>query len=370
MKVLIFSLAYIPFVGGAELAIKDLTDRIGGIEFDLITTNLDGKQKAIEKIGNVNVHRIGNGFFAKYFFPLMALKYAETLHQKNQYDAIWSLMANQAGLAAMKFKKRNPKVKYILTLQEGDSLKRIWSRTFFMRSSYKKIYTTADRIQAISNYLAKRAVKYGFKKPVDILPNGVDLNHFKKLSQPEILEMREKLGITDRDFVVISASRLVNKNGLDTLIKSVKNLDVKVILIGRGNQEIKLKSLAQELGVRDKILFLGHIEPQAVPKYLSIADIFVRPSRSEGLGSAFLEAMAMELPVIGTKVGGIPDFLKHEETGLFCEVGNPTDLANQIDLLINDKDLKDKIISNGKKLVEEQYNWDNLAKKMKVIIAE
>ncbi|MFA6215978.1 MAG: glycosyltransferase family 4 protein, partial [Patescibacteria group bacterium] len=185
MKVLIISLAYLPFVGGAELAVKEITDRISDIsakggsasgwDFDLVTVNLSGREKEVEKIGNVKIHRIGQGKLAKYSFPLAGFKKAAELHRQNKYDVIWAVMANQAGLAALKFKKQFPEVKYLLTLQEGDSLKRIWSRTWFMRRAYKQIYRQADCIQSISTFLADRAKKYGFEGKLEIVPNGVDL---------------------------------------------------------------------------------------------------------------------------------------------------------------------------------------------------
>src|SRR3989344_5562318 len=176
MKVLIFSLAYMPFIGGAELAAKEITDRISGIDFDMITVNLDGRQKSFEKIGNINIYRLGRGRLAKYFFPFAAFQFAAELPQKNKYGAVWAIMANQAGLAALRFKNKFPRVKYLLTLQEGDSLKRIWSRTWFMRGVYKRIYQKADFIQSISSYLEKRAGKYGHQGKKSIVPNGVDLD--------------------------------------------------------------------------------------------------------------------------------------------------------------------------------------------------
>ena len=88
----------------------------------------------------------------------------------------------------------------------------------------------------------------------------------------------------------------------------VSEVNFKVQIIGSGSDEKKLKDLAKELKVDDIIQFLGHIEPEKVYDYLAEADIFVRPSRSEGLGSSFLEAMGAGLPIIGTPVGGIVDF--------------------------------------------------------------
>ncbi|MAF13925.1 MAG: hypothetical protein CMI53_03460 [Parcubacteria group bacterium] len=368
MKVLIISLAYIPFIGGAELAVKEITDRISDINFDMITVNLDGKRQTVEHVGNIRVHRLGRGRLAKYFFPFIAFKKAAELHQEQNYDAVWAIMANQAGLAALKFKTKFPKTKYLLTLQEGDSLKRIWSRTWFMRSLYKRVYKKADFIQPISSFLEKRASKYGYHGKMSVVPNGVDLDKFEKnFSQEELQQFRRELGLANQDKVVITTSRLVYKNGVDNLIKAVKDLEVKVLILGSGKLEIKLKSLAQEIGVKDKILFLGHIDQKDLPKYLKISDIYVRPSRSEGLGSAFLESMAAGVPVIGTPVGGIPDFLVDKENGLFCEVDNPSDLAGKISILLTDDDLRQKLSTNGRNLVLQKYDWGSVAKKMEEI---
>ncbi len=368
MRILIVSLAYLPFIGGAELAVKEIVERIDGIGFDMVTVNLDGKQLPEERVGKINVYRVGRGKLSKYFFPFSGFKKAVQLQQKNQYDIIWGIMANQAGLAALRLKKKFPDVKYLLTLQEGDSLKKIWWRTWFIRPHYKAIYKKADFIQTISNYLKQRAIKYGYNGKIELVPNGVNLGRFKLVqSNAEKLAIRQKFNLNENDRVLISASRLVKKNGLDTLIKSIKDLDVKLIILGTGNQESKLKALAQELGLRDKVLFLGYVNHQNLPQYLQMADVFIRPSRSEGLGTAFLEAMAAGLPIIATKVGGIPDFLKDGETGFFCEVNNPADLATKIKLLLGDETLRRRLISNGQNLVIQNYDWQPIAAKMKTI---
>ena len=353
------------------MAVKNITDRMGGNsddnwEFDMVTVNLDGRQPQTEKIGKINVHRIGKGFFAKYFFPFSGYKKACELHQKNNYDAVWAIMANQAGLAASKFKKKFPQAKYFLTLQEGDSLKSIWLRTWFIRPLYKSIYKRADRIQAISNFLKSRAIKYGYLGPIEVIPNGVDLERFgRDFSQEELNGLREEIGLEAGDKVLVSASRLVKKNGLDILIKSIKDLEVKLLILGTGRSESKLKAVARELGLDKKVLFFGHIGHDELPRYLKISDVFVRPSRSEGLGSAFLEAMAAGLPVIATPVGGIPDFLKDGETGLFCEVNNPRDLREKVQLILNDDSLRQKIIANSRELIAGKYSWTSVADAMK-----
>lgn len=371
MKVLIFSLAYHPFIGGAEVAIKEITDRLPDIRFDMVTVNLDGKQKAEEKIGNINIHRIGKGKFSKYFFPFSAKKYAERFYKEKKYDAVWSIMANQAGLAAYFFKKKNPNIPFLLTLQEGDSEFDIWLRTFYMRHLYKNIYRSADYIQAISNFLSERAKKMGAKCPVEVVPNGVDLERTKNYESDSVNKDINRYKNHEEEKIIITASRLVRKNGIDTLIRTIKiliddqrNIPVKLVILGRGRDEKKYKALTQRLGIEDRVIFEGHVLPNIIYNRLRQGDIFVRPSRSEGLGNAFLEAMSVGVPVIGTPVGGIPDFLKDRETGLFCKVDDPRDLAEKIAFLLEDVNLYRKLSENGKKLVFEKYDWRGITQKM------
>ena len=371
-RVLIFSLAYVPFVGGAELAVKEITDRIKDIDFDIITLRFNRKWAKKEKIGNVNVYRIGGG---KLFFPFFAFYKARQLHKKNGYDSVWSIMANRAGFAALFFKLWRPKVKYLLTLQEGDTLdypeKRMGLAKIFIGGLFKKIFTKADYVQAISNYLADWAKNMGAKAPVEVVPNGVSINKY------EIRNPKSETNLKSQNSnikTIITTSRLVRKNGVDTLIKAMAILyvqhrmsNIKLQILGDGQDEKKLKDLAKELNVQNVVRFLGHIEPEYVYKYLAEADIFVRPSRTEGLGSSFLEAMGAGLPIIGAPVGGIPDFLKDGETGLFCKVDDSKDLAEKIKKLIMDETLVKRIAENGRRLVLEKYDWDNVAKQMKEI---
>src|SRR3989344_2476279 len=95
----------------------------------------------------------------------------------------------------------------------------------------------------------------------------------------------------------------------------------------------------------------------AISKYLWKASIFVRPSRSEGMGNAFVEALAAGVPIIGTPVGGILDIIKDGETGLFARVDDPKDLAEKIKILLENKKLTAQIVENGRKMVEERFRW-------------
>jgi glycosyltransferase involved in cell wall biosynthesis len=159
----------------------------------------------------------------------------------------------------------------------------------------------------------------------------------------------------------------VVKNAVGDVIKSLVHLppNVKFLVLGTGYQLEELKTLARDLGVYERVNFLGYVSHTEMPKYLKVSDIFIRPSISEGFGNSFIEAMAGGLPVIATSVGGIVDFLKNKETGLFCEVGDPKDIARKIDIYLKDKNLRDEIVDNAMHMVIDRYDWGMIVKSMK-----
>lgn len=375
-RVLIFSLTYYPrAIGGAEVAVKEITDRIDAseVEFDMIT--LGGSGPAVEKIGNVTVHRIGNAPREANLPALMKILYvpfaagkALLLHKQKPYDIVWPIMASYGGFAALIFKKFFRTVGMLLTIQEGDNFDR---RTGIFNPFFKQIFKSATRIQSISQFLADWSRQMGATCPIDVIPNGVDARIFStKISDDEARALKEKLGKKDGDIFLVTTSRLVPKNGIADVIAALENLpvNVKFVIMGSGQLEGELKEQASKLKLDDRVLFLGFMPHAEMAKYVQISDIFIRPSLSEGLGNSFLEAMAAEIPVIATPVGGIPDFLVDGETGLFCDVNNPKSIALKVEKLLKDRESRDYMVKNAKKMVEEKYGWEGIAQKMKELM--
>ena len=370
-RILIFSLAYFPrFVGGAEVAVKEITDRIapGDIEFDMVTLG-DGRGLAFEKIGKVNVHRVFKkaGLIQKLLFPLSAFKKAGELDSADHYDLLWPIMASYAGWAAWLFKKLNRRVPLVLTVQEGENFRR---RSLF-RFVFSPIFASADRIQVISGFLAEWSAKMGGKCPITVIPNGVDFDLFsRKIPIERASGLKKSLGKKEDDIFLVTTSRLARKNAVSDLIKALTYLpaNVKLLVIGSGPLTSGLLALTARLKLDDRVRFLGFVPHENLPAYLQVSDIFVRPSLSEGLGNSFLEAMAAGLPVIATPVGGIPDFLKDGETGLFCEVGNPLSIAQKVEKLIKDGESRNHIVEQAAKMVREKYDWDMIADRMKSLL--
>ncbi len=383
-RILIFSTAYHPLIGGAEIAVKEITDRLPQFEFVLITAKLKKDLPDTEHIGNVTVYRLGIGTgFDKYRLILQGWKKAKEL---GKFDAVWSIMASYAGFAALRYKKRNPTIPFLLTLQEGDSRWDIYKHVWWCWPYFKQIFKRADKIQAISNYLADWAKKLGATCPIDVVPNGTPLilipsGQFIKESDntirviPEIVTeidaINKKNNLHEEDKLVITTSRLVKKNGIEYLIKAMQQLpsNYKLRILGDGKLRHKLEKLVNRLDIKDRVVFFGEVEYSQLFKYYFSDNpvVFVRPSLSEGLGNAFLEAMSISVPVIATPVGGISDFLREGETGWFCEVKNPKNIAEKIRYVMDEKnrDLVSRVTERANKMVFEKYTWGVIAKQMK-----
>jgi len=119
--------------------------------------------------------------------------------------------------------------------------------------------------------------------------------------------------------------------------------------------------------IRAQIMLRPEVSEQEKRDLFAAADIFVFPSRCDSFGIVIAEAWAAGLPVIATPVGGIPDFLNDRETGIFCSVNNPKDLASKIELVLHDEPLRQRLIGNGRRLVREGYDWDKVAREMKTV---
>ncbi|MBI2476414.1 MAG: glycosyltransferase family 4 protein [Candidatus Taylorbacteria bacterium] len=375
-KILIFSLVYYPrFVGGAEVAVKEITDRISPdeIAFDMLTLRDNMAPK--EKVGNSTIYRTIPGFIpislAKYLFPFFACVKALSLARKNHYDATWSIMANYAGFGALFFKLLRPKIPFILTLQEGDPFDYIRKRVGIFYPLFKKIFIKADRVTAISTHLADWAREMGVRTSPIVIPNGVDVRKFQvssfKFQVEEKERVRQELGFSKDDIVLTTTSRLVEKNAVGDIIEALEYLpeNVKLLIIGCGALEPSLRSKVKAQMLEARIYFAGFVSHEKLPPYLWASDIFVRPSRSEGMGNSFIEAMAAGLPVIATPVGGIADFLRDGETGLFCEVGNPKSIAQKVEKLMKDSESRKYIVENASRMVALRYDWHLIAEQMK-----
>ena len=212
-----------------------------------------------------------------------------------------------------------------------------------------------------------------------MIPNGASLPPQQEYSGEELDALRAQVGKQEGDVLLICVSRLVHQKAIDVVIQALALLspNIKLLLVGDGDERPVLEKLVQQLQLRERIVFVGKVERDMTAKYRAIADIFVTPSRTEGLGIAFLSAMAAGLPVIATQEGGLADFIfdskknpDKEPTAWAVEKDNPQQIAEAVkDILANPEQTK-KVVANAKKMVEQKFNWEQIAKKMRQKVFE
>jgi glycosyltransferase involved in cell wall biosynthesis len=371
-RALLFATTYFPLVGGAEVAMKELTDRLPEWQFDLVCAKIQGGLASTQQIGNVTVHRVGFGLpMDKFLLPLLGPLTALRI-QGSKAAVVWSLMASYGGFAALVYTWLRPKAKLLLTLQEGDPLEHYAKRAGRFQFLHKRIFVRANTVQAISRFLAEWATTMGFTGTPVVIPNGVDIDRFSRSILPERHEeLRRDWNMSESDTVLVTTSRLSLKNGVDDLIRSLAFLDssYKLVIAGDGEDLEKLTSLVRELELGSRVRFLGKRGHDALPEILHASDVFVRASLSEGLGNSFLEAMAAGLPIVGTPVGGIPDFLTDGETGVFCEPRNPESIARAVRRIQEEWGLREKLVRQGVELVRSRFDWTGIARRMNELLS-
>lgn len=380
-RILIFSLAYYPsFVSGAEAAVKEITDRIdpADIEFHMLTLLFDRAAPREELVGNVHVHRVGFGgtYLSKVLFvPLAALK-ARSLDKQYWFDALWSMMTYML-LPVVAARFVGVRAPHILTLQDGDPYEKVFERWFIRPVAPLLDYgfRTAAVIQTISVFLAEWPRKRGYAGPVELIYNGANPRDIKDAVSPgEVEEIKKKLGKKPGDVFLVNTSRLVHQKAFDDIIRALAKLPpyVKLLAVGSGPDEADLKKLAADIGVADRIIFTGQVDRGVVTLYRRASDIFVAPSRSEGLGNAFISALASRLPLVATQVGGMADYVFDEKrnpdkqpTAWVVDPNSPDQIVEKVKEIIANPEKAKQVSAYARRMVEERYDWDRIAKQMR-----
>ncbi len=379
-RILIFSLAYYPsFVSGAEAAIKEITDRTdpSDIEFYMITLLFDKDAPREERIGNVHVHRIGFGgaYLSKIFFiPLAALE-ARSLDRKLHFDAVWAMMTYMLfpAVLARLLGVRAPR---ILTLQDGDPYDKVFNR-WFVRPLVPILdygFRTTQVVQVISSYLAEWPKRRGYDGVVELIYNGANPRDIKESVSPEEIDgIRKKFAKEAGDVWLVNTARLEHQKANDDTIRALVLLPaaVKLVLVGAGADEAMLKGLVKELKLEDRVIFTGSVDRSEVSAYRKASDIFVGPSRSEGLGNAFLSAMASRVPVVTTQEGGLAEFVydendaTHAQTAWVVRKDSPEDIAQAVGAILAQPQKVAQVAQTARQMVLEKYDWDMIARQMR-----
>lgn len=225
-----------------------------------------------------------------------------------------------------------------------------------------RVMAPASGVIAVSSELGEATRTAGYRGPVAVIPNGVDPERFT----PGFSKMRYEWAASDRDVVFLLPRRLVEKNGVVWFARALAKLgpgNWRAVIAGSGPEEVAMREVLAVAGLQDRCVFLGSVPQSGMPEVYRAADIVVLPSLAEATSIAGLEAMASGRPVIGTTVGGIPEIVSADHTGLLVPPRSPEAMAHAMRRLIEDRDLSMRLGAAGRKTVEERFSWATVARR-------
>jgi glycosyltransferase involved in cell wall biosynthesis len=252
------------------------------------------------------------------------------------------------------FVRRHP-VPYLITCHGSDV--RLLERARLLRGIAASVFRRAAKVTAVSQFLARDLQRWlpGGMQDVTVTPMPIDVASFaegrnqRKAAPPRILY----------------AGNLVPSKGVDLLIHAAAELrylgiEFQLKILGEGPAERALRSLVGRLGVGSRVTWSRFVPQAEMPEEYGASTVTVLPSRgrAEGLGLTLVEALLAGSAVVGTPVGGIPEVVRHEETGLLAREGDPADLACQIQRLLADANLRDRLVRTGQDHVSRTYSAD------------
>lgn len=222
-----------------------------------------------------------------------------------------------------------------------------------------------DYIQTISIYTREKLLSQGFREEqIMQIPNAVEVSSF---TDPDCFT-------TEHDPLVIGfCGRIREVKGLELLIQALSSFDQKktskvvVKIAGDGNYRSAIEQLAVDLGVANKVEFLGVVKD--VPNFLKGLDIYVQPSYAEGLSNSVLEAMSASLPVIASRISGNVDLVEHNATGYLFESGDSLELTQHLESLINSRQNRLRMGRKGKARVFDGYSAESVSGRLKELYA-
>jgi glycosyltransferase involved in cell wall biosynthesis len=223
----------------------------------------------------------------------------------------------------------------------------------------RKNLASADRISSTSHCMKIQTEKYmKHKLPIEVIPFGVNTEVFCPQPNRDIdkitIGMVKKMAPQYGPKFLMEAFDIINK----------KYPNSRLILIGGGPQEEELKRLAHNLGIAEYCNFVGSVLHREVPRWLNQFDIYCAPSTMESFGVAVIEASACGLPVIVSRVGGLPEVVQENKTGIIIPPKDVNALVQALETLIKNKELRISMGNAGRIYVQQHYEWEFCVDKM------
>lgn len=379
MKLLNITPSYYPATkyGGPifsmHLLNKELVKK--GIEVYVLTTNTGLKKNKNIKLNTwIDIEGVKVKYLPYYFYENFTFSprfLIELIKELQKFDlihitGIWNFTFLIGSFISILMKKPyiiSPHgVLYKETIKIKSSLnKKIYLQLFgkfFLKKANAIHYTSMDEKVNVENYLELRTKSF-------IVSNGLDLSDFKEL--PNKGSFAEKYINLKNQKYILFLSRLDKKKGLDLLLPAFKELslkypDIYLVIVGPDNTGYKkdLDKLVKYYSLNDKILFTGELKKKEKISAYTDAELLVLPSYSENFGMVVIEAMACGTPVVISNKVGISKEVLDYNAGVITNL-DPDNIKNAMILLLDNKLLKDTMVSNGYKLVEKMYDIKTVA---------
>ncbi len=292
-------------------------------------------------IENVVFHEVEMSSYPLFEFPLYSLALASKMVEVAKYEKLDLLHVHYAiphatsAYLAKQMLLGQKDLKVITTLH-GTDITLVGLEPSFL-PLVKFSIEKSDGVTAVSRFLKEKTItNYYIDKDIVVIPNFIDSGVFKPKKEnclkERIAPMHEKVMIHTSNFRGV-------KRVMDTikiLDKVIKEVPVKLVLVGDGPDRSECERLSRQLNLYEHVKFLG--KQDGLVDILNCADLFLIPSQSESFGLSALEAMACGLPVVSSSVGGLPELIKHNETGYIAEIGDIDRMSRYaVDLLTNEK---------------------------------
>ncbi|MFA5947606.1 MAG: glycosyltransferase family 4 protein [Candidatus Gracilibacteria bacterium] len=280
---------------------------------------------------------------------------------------VWNPASGRYGFLA----GRSTKTPIITT--EHDPFKLPFVKDFFKKFSLKYV----NKIIAISianEKLLKNLYKPHAKK-ISVIHNGIDITWWQsqllRFTEDDLNNIKTDVFCANEDSLIITTiAELHERKGINYLISAMPEViekfkNIKLVIIGDGGEKEHLKKLAEKLGISSNVTFLG--KQSGIPFLLKSSNIFVLPSIREGFGLVNLEAMITPLPIIASKVGGIPDIIENNKTGILVEPKDTKGLSEALIKLISSKTLREKYSIAGFERATKTFTAKKMAEEYEKI---
>lgn len=365
MRLLLINSEYPPIGGGAGNATAHIAQCLAsmGHETFVITSRFEDLPHE-EQFGNLTIYRIPSlrrkqdrsGALEQLIFLFSASFWVSGLVSRRRPNATLAFFGAPSGMIAYLLKKVFS-IPYVVSLRGGDVP---GFRPYDFRRYHKLlapilqvVWENSSSVVANSQGLRALAHTFDSRFEIPIIPNGVDLDRYTNVErswQPPL---------------ILSVGRLVYQKGFDLAIRALarlKHLDWQWHIAGDGPEMDALKSLAREQGISDRLVFLGWRSRQELIRCYRQSNLFLFPSRHEGMPNAVLEAMASGLPVIASRIAGNEELVLHETTGLLVESENIDALTAALQELIENPARGQHLGASSRQRVEQSFGWENTAR--------